>query len=296
MQLYQYQTQSAPLSTTSFEERSRPPVPRFSESTGDIRQHSDTVVSPGTIMEDLCFPDGFSLGPALSQPFFGDEHFGDYQAPFAGRSMEHSSSTESQTISPADMHHVSPESALLTYQSTPRTPFLDNSPYGQVCYSNDPSPACLFSDSPALEGGLDFNQNVDTANFFQPLEVFAPGKEEITVSEPAKKESVSMSRKGSSPGKGSPSSRLSLSSGITKKKKRSSRPLPEIEVDLNDPADIKKRRNTLAARKSRNKKEEQKEALMELCAIWKHQAYARGYRPNDEQEEERLEKTAGLRL
>lgn len=259
-----------------------------------------SLLSLTTPRSDLFPSHDFALGPELGQPFFADEPFGGYQTSFAGRSLEHSSSTESQTISPADMHHVSPESVLLTYQSTPQTPFLDDSPYGQVCYSTGPSPACLFSDdSPAIEDSLEFNHNVDTANFFQPLSDFGPSKEEITVSEPsepAKKESVSMSRKGSSPGKGSPSSRLSLSSGITKKKKRSSRPLPDIEVDLNDPADVKKRRNTLAARKSRNKKEEQKEALMELCAIWKRQAYARGYRPNDEQEEERLEKTAGLRL
>lgn len=232
----------------------------------------------------------------MGQPSFADPHLNEYQDSPATFSTEHSSFTDSHTMDPAEMHITSPDSTFMTYQSTPQTPFLEESPNGHVYYSNDVSPAFQYTDSPAVDDSLEFNHDVDTAGFFPSLKLFARDNEEMTAPKPAEKKSAPMSRKGSSPGKASPSSRLSLSSGITKKKRRSKVPLPDIPIiDPNDPAEIKKKRNTMAARKSRDKKELQKEALTELCILWKQQAYDLGYRPKDEEEEARLEKLAGLR-
>ncbi|KAL8929857.1 MAG: hypothetical protein Q9208_001001 [Pyrenodesmia sp. 3 TL-2023] len=254
------------------------------------------VIFPGNNMEGFYDPHDLASGPEMGQPSFAGPHLNEYQDSPATFSMAQSSSTDSHTMTPAEMHLVSPESTFMTYQSTPRTPFLDESPNGQVFYSNDVSPAFQLTDSPAIDDSLEFNQDVDTAGFFPSLTLFARDNEQTTAPKSAEKISAPMSRKGSSPGKASPSSRLSLSSGITKKKRRNKVPLADIPIiDPNDAAEIKKKRNTMAARKSRDKKEMQKEALMELCIIWKQQAYDRGYRPQDEQEEARLEKLAGLR-
>ncbi|KAL8757168.1 MAG: hypothetical protein Q9184_004283 [Pyrenodesmia sp. 2 TL-2023] len=315
MQLFQYQAQSASSSTAFSEDPSRPPVPLFSENSHSIPLHTNMVIFPGTNMEGrhttssslspfllttrrsgFYDPRDLALAPEMGQPSFADPHYNEYQDSPATLSMEHSSSADSHTMDPAEMHLISPGSTFMTYQSTPQTPFLEESPNGQVFYSNDVSPAYQSSDSPAIDDSLEFNPAVDTAGFFPSLEFVERHKGQITAPEPTEKKSTPMSRKVSSPSKTSPSSRLSLSSGITKKKRRNKVPLPDIPIiDPNDPAEIKKKRNTMAARKSRDKKELQKEALTELCIIWKQQAYARGYRPEDEEEEARLEKVAGLR-
>ena len=60
--------------------------------------------------------------------------------------------------------------------------------------------------------------------------------------------------------------RHSFSSGITKRR-RPTQPLPAIEVDPNDEKALRRARNTMAARKSRDKKQERLEDLMYQVAV-----------------------------
>lgn len=77
---------------------------------------------------------------------------------------------------------------------------------------------------------------------------------------------VRMSRDASSPGQSyaqtpQQSPRLSSSSGISKQAKRKQKELKELEVDHSKPVEVKRAKNTLAARRSRAKREEHKEFL-----------------------------------
>ncbi|KAL8969800.1 MAG: hypothetical protein Q9197_004148 [Variospora fuerteventurae] len=146
----------------------------------------------------------------------------------------------------------------MTCQSTPQTD-LNESPYAA---SYNASPVWTFTDSPLdYPNKFDFEQSEPAGQMFPDID----GQDyEEMVSAHVEKKPVAMSRKGSSPGKASPNVRLSLLAGVNKKKKNRG-PLPDIEVNSNDPKEIKKARNTLAARKSRDRKEERTKLLVEEC-------------------------------
>ncbi|KAI4166405.1 MAG: hypothetical protein LQ343_008077 [Gyalolechia ehrenbergii] len=220
----------------------------------------------------------FTLEPASGLDMAGPSFSSDYLDNYEGSSstfasLEHSSSTDTQTISPSEMHLSAPASGALTFQSTPQTDFIDS----PACYSNDTSPAWAFTDSPAVHEPLEYDQNIMNYQMFPDL----PGedKKEVVAREPVTKKSLAMSRKGSSPGKASPTSRPT---GITKKKK-SRGPLPEIKVDVTDPVAVKRARNTAAARTSRERKQQRVEFLEQELELWKNRAVAAGWR--DEHEE-----------
>lgn len=118
-------------------------------------------------------------------------------------------------------------------------------------------------------------------------DIYGQDNNQVTPPEAVEEKSLALVRKASSPGNALLSPRLSLSSGITKKKK-SRGPLPEIRVDPNDPKAMKKSRNTMAARKSRTKKFEKLKALQELCLLWRERAHALGYDVVNEEEDAKL--------
>ena len=301
MHSHQYHAHSASSLNTSQAERSRPPVPRFSESTASLSQQPFEMVSfenmQGTsssrdsslssesltnFESDSDMPwNEFALPAApgfdMAGSSIGGELLDRFQASSSSSSfpsIEHSSSTESQTISPTDMHISAPASGALTYQSTPQTDFFDS----PACYSNDPSPAFQCAESPAVYDNLEYGQNFAGMQMFPSL----PGDETTAVPppEPTIKKSITMSREVSSPAKASPSSRPT---GIKKKKRTG--PLPDIIVDTNDPKAMKRARNTTAARNSRQRKQDYIDSILEERELWRSRAYAAGY-VDDENEEQ----------
>ncbi|KAL9029796.1 MAG: hypothetical protein Q9196_001996 [Gyalolechia fulgens] len=296
MQSRPYPSPSAPSLNTSPAEHSRPPVPRFSESTGSVSQQPfnmagfasiqgrDHRMSSSSASLTGFAPgpepwDAFGLGPApgldMAGPPFSGEYFDTYRGSSSSfAALNHSSSTDPQTISPSDMHLSAPASGALTYQSTPQTDFLDS----PACYSNDTTPAWASTESPVVHDTLEYDQTMANFQMFPDL----PGedKKDVFAPEPANKICVVMSRKGSSPGKASPSPRPA---GITKKKK-SRGPLPEIKVDVTDPVALKRARNTAAARTSRERKQQRVEFLEQELELWKNRAMAAGWRDEDEEQ------------
>ncbi|KAL8739942.1 MAG: hypothetical protein Q9190_007302, partial [Brigantiaea leucoxantha] len=290
----QFYASSAPSSSTSLAQQPpRPPVPLFSSNSTGNMQHST--------MASLDFSEGSSprrstlshplalthpqpdLDPQLLEgilvdddsPFSDTYDYSDFGgANFAA--MNHTLGPSIQTVSPQDLENdlSAPASSTLTNFETPATT-VDDSPH--VYYSNDTSPAFeaenisdrfwppLFPGDDTIQSSLSRALNMDNS---------APAK------------SVKMTRQGSSPGmsssRGSPKGRQPSNGGITKK--RRSGPLPPIVPDPNDPASLKRCRNTAAARTSRAKKaarfdeiELRCEHLEEKAEMWRQRALNLGY-------------------
>lgn len=191
---------------------------------------------------------------------------------------DHQSTAHSEsilTVSPKDiMVDSAPPSTTFTNLTTPGTSYFD-SPYFDV--SSDTSPR-FGTDNLASESETwtSLFTDDDSANMAAPIH---PRVLDVA---------PRMSRNGSSPGQsltrgGSNQGRHSSSSGVSSR--RRDKPLPAITVD--DPHDIvavKRARNTLAARKSRQKRVEQSEQLMKQVEdlelqveYWKQIAFARGH-------------------
>ncbi|KAL8712301.1 MAG: hypothetical protein Q9220_003452 [cf. Caloplaca sp. 1 TL-2023] len=221
---------------------------------------------------DLDSPASFAMDPSYD-PLYGMAGPCAPALPFyfADRNL----SVDSQTCSPGD---VFPGGTL---NSTPFTEWTE-SPLS-ARWSHEPSPAWTEDQ---------YHDNIEPLQFFGPLPGDPlPGDEiikEVPTVESAVKKPAAPTRKGSSPnkspGKSPRSSRPSLTSGITKKK-QSNRPLPDIIIDPNDPKDVKRGRNTLAARGSRARKEERVLALIAECNLWKARAFEAGYREPEEEQQ-----------
>lgn len=189
-----------------------------------------------------------------------------------------------QTVSPKDimMDALSaPPSTTYTNLTTPGTSYMDSPLY--LAGSTDTSP--LFG-----------NENLGPdADSWAPLfpddinqHVAAESHDRVSES-PTSNAHVApmMSRHDSSPGqsssRGSHQGRHSFTSGVNPRKR--DKPLPAITVD--DPHDtvaIKRARNTMAARKSRQKRVERNEELLAQVAelerrvdYWKQIALSRGH-------------------
>lgn len=184
-------------------------------------------------------------------------------------------SESNQTVSPKDiMVDSAPPSTTFTNLTTPGTSYVDSPFYLDV--SADTSP--LFdSDNLASESNTWpslFNDDfTDVSAPVHPRVLDVAPKMSCNSSSPAQ----SLSRGGSNQG------RHSSSSGVSSR--RRDKPLPAITVE--DPRDIvavKRARNTLAARKSRQKRLEQSELLMKQVEnlklqveYWKQIALGRGH-------------------
>lgn len=210
---------------------------------------------------------GISFGSADFDPVTDFGSFHDHGATPYSESI--------QTVSPKDiMADSAPPSTTFTNLTTPGTSYLD-SPY-DLNFSADTSP--LF-DSENLASESNTWPSLFNDDF---TDVSAP------VHSRALDVSTKMSRNGSSPGQSSSrgvSNQGRHSSGSGVSSRRREKPLPAITVD--DPHDIvavKRAKNTLAARRSRQKRLEQSEQLMkqvedleEQVEYWKQIALRRGH-------------------
>lgn len=329
---HRYYAASAPSSSTdlhlqqhlqqlqSRSPRGRPPVPLFSQSTGNIPQATSSVSN--TFVQTPIEGSSPSSGPPspfsltvtdsdMSTDFDFDftasaaeasaNMFDDYTTMTAFETVngDHASGSSIQTVSPKDIMVDSmsaPPSTTLTDLTTPGTSY-EQSPW--IAGTSEMSP--LFSESdldadaaewPSLFGtehAEDFTVKNRSAS--------ATSVPQYTVTASPVATAPKMSRTGSSPGQSSRSShgqsaapttpntgsRHSFTSGVSSR--RRDKPLPAITVeDPNDTIAVKRARNTMAARKSRQKRMERTEALE--AAIegleaevehWKGIALARGH-------------------
>lgn len=223
------------------------------------------------------------VSPMVSFDNIGDFDMQSSTTPFSPVNQQTSvsaSTTSVYTISPKDLMldtMSAPPSTTVTNLTTPGTNYLESPTY--MIDSTDTSPLFandnLGPDADSWPSLFDdeLSHETDNANQESPMlnTHVAP----------------SMSRYDSSPGQ--PSSRSSHQGGHSSTSgvsaKRRDKPLPAITIE--DPTDIvavKRARNTMAARKSRQKRVERSEELVTLVAdlekkvdYWKQIALSRGH-------------------
>lgn len=263
---------SAPSSTVGLHQgspRSRPPVPLF-HSTSEVPQsnmaHSD-LFEGSSFVEELTQSSDLTSSPDSSDTMF---NFGEFTSASDAHNdglfdALHSFNSnfeaindlalvQPSTVSPKDIMVDSmsaPPSGAFTDLTTPGTSTFE-SPY--TAHSTETSP--LFMDNLSPDDDPD-----KWPSLFGEIE-------EPEHHPPAPKPShvaPTMSRNDSSPGQSSSRSshqgRHSFTAGVAPR--RRDKPLPAITVE--DPSDtvaVKRARNTLAARKSREKRMERTEALV----------------------------------
>ncbi|KAL8736223.1 MAG: hypothetical protein Q9166_000378 [cf. Caloplaca sp. 2 TL-2023] len=258
---------------------------------------SSSLISPASDLDDslwnnLTSAPGFGFSQSL-----GEEHFGHLDSTVPGLSrFDSTPSTETLTMSPHDMHHSAPASNVMTHMSTPQTPFFDSP--GPV-YSNEPSPYTMMHPSPAINNNLDYDADGDTTNMPTMLMFPDLGGEHDnphpTVASPTSKKTASMSRKASSPGRLLPDILAIVTAEKNKVKKRTPKH-KDIKPDPKDEKSVKRGRNTMAARKSRQRKSERLDALIDEtirqkseadhhrseAEIWRRRALARGWQEGED--------------
>ncbi|KAK3333726.1 putative control protein [Cercophora scortea] len=280
---HQFYASSAPSSSAALslqnqnqKRPSRPPVPLFSQSTGNIHQGKMNIQDLELDMDDFVAFEGGASTTAYSSPAL--------QSVF-DLSGSVSSSTNMGTVSPQDLliqepFMSAPNSSALTALTSP-------SMYGESpdFDSFDVSPNFGSHD---LDAGSDvwyplFPQANPQQELHQPAanaeQSPATGSEDLEVVETA----PSQKRK---PGHSPPTGRHSSVAGVNSR--RRDKPLPPIIVeDSTDTVAMKRARNTLAARKSRERKaqrfEELEEKIDKLTAdrdYWKNLALSHGA-PNE---------------
>lgn len=243
---------SAPSSSLALDQDriSRPPVPLFSQSTGSIPQTTAKM----NLQDFGDFDDFVAMGTGANTA---------YSSPAIPTVFDLNDSTSSS----ANMGTVSPQDLLI------KEPFM--SAPGSTALTNLTSPS-VYNESPEFNDNFDVSPNFGSSDFdtgsadpWFPL--FPPGDNIVNqpaVHSPASKPedlevverpSGHQRRKsGNSPPSGS--GRHSSVSGVNSR--RRDKPLPPIVVD--DPSDtvaMKRARNTLAARKSRERKAQKFEEL-----------------------------------
>ncbi|KAG0649968.1 Cross-pathway control 1 [Hyphodiscus hymeniophilus] len=281
-QQQQFYASSAPSSSTGLNQQrqTRPQVPLFSQSTGNIHSQQATNMAQGT-------------SPAYSHASSHDSRttdmdlFDDFTAFEGGASTQHayqysaqsspavptiydpsvnlssSSSTNMGTVSPQDLHvrdpfASAPNSTAFTNLTSPST------------YNESPEYTDNFDVSPFVGGNGDLDQTLgdpwyplfpqDGQNESSQVQQspLLP-EEELEVSEALRSANPRRrSGTGTSPTSGTHSS----VSGVASRKR--DKPLPPIIVeDPNDTIAMKRARNTLAARKSRQRKMQRFDELEE---------------------------------
>ncbi|KAI1493927.1 hypothetical protein F5X96DRAFT_685784 [Biscogniauxia mediterranea] len=274
-----YASLSAPPSTPAVNQQNRPvrpPVPLFTQGIGNQQPpakmdlQGNFFVSPPCPAQSLRLrrPDALSLedftafGGGASTPAYSSPAIPGYDVNVSSAS---SSTTNIGTVSPHDLLIREP------FTSAPNSSALTNLTSPSI-YNESPDFPDTFEVSPNFEHG-DFGASSSDPWF--PL--FPP---ESTLTEPAPAanspaqkseelevvEATSQSRRksGNSPSSGS-HGRHSSVSGVNSR--RRDKPLPPIVVDdPNDSVAMKRARNTLAARKSRERKAQRLEELEETIA------------------------------
>ncbi|KAI5922898.1 hypothetical protein F4810DRAFT_720750 [Camillea tinctor] len=275
-----YASLSAPPSTPAVNQQNRPvrpPVPLFTQGIGnqqppakmDLQGNFSSASSPLHPTQRLHGLDALSLeeftafGGGASTTAFSSPAIPGYDVNVSSAS---SSTTNIGTVSPHDLLIREP------FTSAPNSSALTNLTSPSI-YNESPDFTDAFEVSPNFEHG-DFGTSSSDPWF--PL--FPQGESTLTepapvTDSPAQKseelevvEATSQPRRksGNSPSSGS-HGRHSSVSGVNSR--RRDKPLPPIVVDdPNDSVAMKRARNTLAARKSRERKAQRLEELEETIA------------------------------
>lgn len=264
----QFYASSAPSSTAALNQArasSRPPVPLFPQSTGSV-PHQGKMFS-GNLPPRLS-----AASHSGSQPRPDLE---DYTAFGGGYDMSRSasSSTNMGTISPSELLMSAPNSTALTALTSPSiyTPELSDN----------------FDVSPSFEAADGWDHNPEHWPSLFPETVTGQGlvadaSSALPDGVDTEHDAASQERRKSSDVSPKSSGRHSLVAGVNSRKR--DKPLPPIVVDdPNDTVAVKRARNTLAARKSRERKAAKMEELeAEIARLeadrdyWKNQALAFG--------------------
>lgn len=186
--------------------------------------------------------------------------FGDFNM-FTDFSALSGGSTNAATVSPKDLFNGAdsvPPSTSFTNLTTPGSTYLET----PESYSASP----LFDNT--LDSTFDFGSGDNTSNFFPELDslMAAPSMERTTSNSSNNPIIVhpggpAHNRKRSSTAAMSPATFVRPSSVAGVNAKKRDKPLPPIMVDEHDTVALKRARNTAAARKSRAKKVEERDAL-----------------------------------
>ncbi len=252
----QFYASSAPSSSVSLNQRSssaRPPVPLFNQNVGDADQSGTMMNAADVILDDLPIFDGEVSNTAFSSPAIPSSF------DFSG----------SMSSSASNLGTVSPQDLLV------QEPFMSAPNSAALTALTSPS---IYNESPDFDG-YDVSPSFEPADFGNPSDSWYPlfpqdsnGPEasnaedspnQVSDSDSAGRASGNNRRKPS----GSPTSggRHAAAAGVNARKR--DKPLPPIIVeDPNDVVAMKRARNTLAARKSRERKAVRFDELEEKIA------------------------------
>ncbi|CAF9935933.1 MAG: hypothetical protein HETSPECPRED_009952 [Heterodermia speciosa] len=277
---------SSPTLQRQRKSHARPPVPLFpNNSTDTINQIQHTFASESE-----------SQGSSLST---SNVPFALTTVDMVLQDLSRAGALTAHTASPFDDLMASnfsvtnePFDATASYDSSftvsPRDVLLDSAPPSSV-FSNLTTPENGYLESPQTyinnsPNEQDFGDDPDLWPTLFP-ETEEQDQKHAAQSSPVKPYTApAMSRTTSSGQLSSRSShhgRMSASSGVSK---RRTQPLPPIKVDENDTVAVKRARNTLAARKSRQRRMEKAEELesevqrlTQEVEMWKTRATQYGY-------------------
>ena len=263
-----FYSNSAPSSTIGFHP-SRPPVPLFNQSSGHVPQNiAQSAAMTGISPSALSDSDDLVLTP-LATDFDAHFDFGrldgtadmtwDDTAAATFTAINAGGAVSVQTVSPKDIFSSdglgsAPPSSAFTNLTSPDindSPFpdsYDTSPMfhgnGDVHGADDWFP--LFSDAMSEEQPVAQHMQRDLSTNT------LSGHTDSSGNSPLISLDQSGRRKSSPVSLGQSLQRHSSSSGVNRRRRQ--RPLPPIEVDSGDKIALKRARNTLAARDSRQRK------------------------------------------
>ncbi|KAK1766985.1 cross-pathway control protein 1 [Phialemonium atrogriseum] len=275
---HQFYASSAPSSSVALNRQNRParpPVPLFSHSTGSIPQgnmnlqgwlpihHLQSATGSSQSPSDLDLEDFTAFEGGASTA---------YSSPAISTAFDFSASGSS---SASNMGTVSPQDLLI------QEPFMSAPNSSALTALTSPS---IYNESPEFHDSYDVSPNFSNSDFdasaadvwyplFPPENKATQQRTAASESSPAEKsEDLESSESGTShrrrkSGHNSPgnSGRHSSVSGVNSRKR--DKPLPPIIIeDPNDTVAMKRARNTLAARKSRERKAQRFEELEEKIA------------------------------
>ena len=304
---------SAPSSSVGFHQSqsTRPPVPLFSDnSTPNIHQHQ-RISSAGNMAGNFHQPSsrsrlrvnliqtpdmnvsydtmGAGLGPAFGQLDHASDMSWDFSGSTAFTSINDPSvaSSSTRTVSPKDIFQdplaSAPPSTAFTNLTSPD---IGDSPFITDSYDTSPlfQPDGDFQDTsnwfPLFTDNSEKTSQPPTANALERT-VSSNSMARSSSSSTNSPVILDVSKRRKSSVNGSPATHASVN-GV--KPRRRKGPLPPIAVDPSDKVALKRARNTLAARDSRQRKFDHVQTLerrnAELEAEiekWKTLAYAHGY-------------------
>ena len=277
--------------------QSRPPVPTFSQSTGSIPQAN--MAGPDNL-EGSSFR-GRSKSESLPLTCSLDDLVGFTTShPIVDNSVQYMSFdsgydfvTDPAFVDASSTNTVSPQDLLLDSTSTPPSGTMTNLTTPGTSSFESPGIVNSTDTSPLFSDNLEFDDSTNLWPLFQDEQLLSNPVAPQTIvpqnTSPTTKHVAPQMSRNSSSSPGKPSTRTSnqgrhsFTAGVAPKRRE--KPLPAIEVDPNDIAATKRARNTMAARKSREKRLERTDALMaqvqeleEQVEYWKGIAVGLGHR------------------